>query len=322
MLWKKCFILSLSVLLLIVGTIVAQQAPAPQGQQPGQGGGGGQRGGGGGGGAAQAIRPVPGKQNLYMVTGAGGNSTVRVTNDGIILVDTKNLGEQFYNGLMEQIKTVSTAPVRFAAITHVHQDHSGNTELFIKNGAQVVAHENLKKNLETYNPQQGKPATPNVLYAKEQTIKVGNAEARVYHFGAGHTSGDSYVYFPDLRVISTGDAFAGTNLNCDYANGGSILSWARVLDAVAKLDFDTIIPGHEANPMTKADLQAAQARLAKIVSTAIALVKKGTPKDQLVAQITAADANLNLGALLQQNNAANFAIRLDGFYNEIVAAAK
>src|SRR5687768_13275226 len=115
--WKKFLVLSLSMLVSIAGMILAQQ-----------GGGGGPRGGGGGGGAAQAIKPVPGKQNLFMVTGAGGNSTVRVTNDGIILVDTKNLGEPFYNGLVEQIKTVSSAPVRFAAITHVHQDHSGNTE--------------------------------------------------------------------------------------------------------------------------------------------------------------------------------------------------
>jgi cyclase len=317
---KMSFVLSLVTVLVLAATIIAEQPQAPQGQ-PGQAGAGAQRGGGGGG-AAQAIRPVPGKQNLYMVTGAGGNSTVRVTNDGLIVVDTKNLGEQFYSGLMEQIKTVSSAPVRFAAITHVHQDHSGNSELFMKSGARVVAHENLKKNLETYNPAQGKPGTPNVLYSKDYTIKVGNATANVYHFGAGHTSGDSYVYFPDLRVISTGDAFAGTNLNCDYAQGGSILSWARALDSVAKLDFDTVIPGHEANTMTKADLQAAQARLAKIGSTAIALVKKGTPKDQLVAQVNAADPSLNLGALLQQNNPANFAIRLDAFYNEVSAAAK
>jgi hypothetical protein len=100
------------------------------------------------------------------------------------------------------------------------------------------------------------------------------------------------------------------------------LSWAKALDAVAKLDFDTIIPGHEANPMTKADLQAAQARLAKIGTMAIDLVKKGTAKDQLVPALTAADASLNVGALLQQNNPANFAIRLDAFYNEVVAAAK
>ena len=226
---KRSFVFSLKTLLVLGTALMAWQPQAPQGQ-PGQGAGGGgqrgggERGGGGGGGAAQAIRPVPGKQNLFMVTGAGGNSTVRVTNDGVILVDTKNLGEQFYNGLIEQIKTVTSAPVRFAAITHVHQDHSGNTELFMKNGAQVVAHENLKKNLETYNPAQGKPATPNVIYSKEYTIKVGNTTANVYHFGAGHTSGDSYVYFPDLRVISTGDAFAGTTLNCDYAQGGSILS--------------------------------------------------------------------------------------------------
>jgi len=322
MLRKKLLVWALAAGFGIPAVVTAQQAPAPpRGGDPGaRGAGGGQRGGGGGG--AQAIRPVPGKQGLYMVTGGGGNSTVRVTDQGVILVDTKILGEANYNALMDQIRTVTNQPVRYAVITHVHQDHSGNTDLFIKAGAQVVAHENLKKNLETYNPPQGKPGTPNVTYAKDYVIKVGNAEARVYHLGAGHTSGDSYVYFPDLRTISTGDAFAGTNLNCDYANGGSILSWAKTLEAVLKLDFDTVIPGHEANPMTKADVQAAQARFAKIASIAIDLVKKGTPKDQLVAQISAADASLNVGALLQQNNPANFAVRLDGFYDEVSKAAK
>jgi len=76
-----------------------------------------------------AIKQV--KPGLYMVTGGGGNSTVRVTDQGVILVDTKNLGEGPYNDLVRLIKTVTDQPVRFVFVTHVHQDHSGNIGRFV-----------------------------------------------------------------------------------------------------------------------------------------------------------------------------------------------
>lgn len=313
----------LGALILAASLMLAQGPPAGQGGAPGAGGagrgGGGQgRGGGGGaGGGAPAIKPVPNKSGIYMVTGLGGNTTVRVTNDGLIVVDTKNLGEANYNQLMDQIKTVSQAPVKFAVVTHVHQDHSGNTDSFIKAGAKVVAHENLKKNLETYTSPQGKPGTPNELYAKDYTIKLGGVEAQVHHYAAGHTSGDSIVYFPDLKVVAMGDELASNGGNCDYAQDGSILEWAKSLGEVLKLDFDTVIPGHGNDPMTKADLQAFKARLDSISKNAIDLVKKGTPKDQLIAAIGTADATTNTGALLQNNQA-----RIDAFYDEVVKAAK
>lgn len=316
---------SLVAIVALAATLVAQQAPAGQGQ-PGQGGG--QRGAGGAGGpgqggggrggaaAAPAIKQV--KPGLYMVTGLGGNSTVRVTDNGIVVVDTKNLGEANYNQLMELIKSVSNQPVRFAVVTHVHQDHSGNTELFIKSGAQVVAHENLVKNLETYTSNAGKPGTPNVTYAKDYSIRLGNAEiAHVYHFASGHTSGDSIVHFPDLGVVSMGDELSLPNVNCDYPQGGSIPGWAQSLDGVLKLNFDTAIPGHGNDPATKADLQALKAKMDSITKNAIDLVKKGTPKDQLIAQIQAADANANVGQMLQNN-----ATRIDLFYDEISKLAK
>jgi cyclase len=296
----------LGLFLVAVSPVLAQGA---------RGAGGGAAGGG------IAIKPVPNKAGLYMITGAGGTSTVRVGTDGVILVDTKNPGEANYNAILEQIKTVTPLPVKYAVVTHVHQDHAGNVDLFLKSGAQVVAHDNMKKNWETYAAAAGKPM-PNTLYTAPLTIRVAGAQAVVQHFDNGHTSADSMVYFPDLRTVATGDAFAGAALNCDYAQGGSIVGWAKSLDGLLKLDFDTVIGGHSNDPLTRADVQAAQARMAKIVSVATDLVKKGTPQDQIVAQVTAADANLNLGALLQQTQAANYAIRLPAFYAEIQALAK
>src|SRR5215467_13800521 len=126
-------------------------AQAQGGQQPptdgqGRGGGrgrgpadekGGGRGDGRGNGSGQrgAAAPAPisikqVKDGVYMVINGGGNSTVRVTDQGVIVVDTKNLGDMFYNDLMAQIKTVSQQPVKYVFITHVHQDHAGNIGKF------------------------------------------------------------------------------------------------------------------------------------------------------------------------------------------------
>ncbi len=299
--------------MVVTASLILAQGP-PAGQR-GRGEGGAPAGGG------VAIKPVPNKAGLYMITGAGGSTTVRVGSDSVIVVDTKNPGQANYDGVLAQIKTVTPLPVKYVVVTHVHQDHAGNVDLFVKGGATVYAHENMKKNWETYAAAAGK-TPPNSLYTAPVTINAGGAQAVIQHFGAGHTSADSYVYFPDLKTVSTGDAFAGTALNCDYAQGGSIVAWAKSLDALLKLDFDTVIGGHTNDPLTRADVQAAQARFAKIVSVATDLVKKGTPQDQIVAQVTAADSTLNLGALLQQTQAANYAVRLPAFYTEIQALAK
>lgn len=287
----------------------APPAGIPQGGRPDQGGGRGRPQN-----TAQAIVQV--KPGLYMVTGAGANSMVRITNEGVLLVDAKNLGEANYTALLAQIKAVSDKPVKFVVIGDVHQDKSGNTGPFVAAGAQVIAHENEKKGLDTYTNPAGTPAAPNVTYKTDYSVRMDNKEvAHVYHFGGASTGGDSITYFPDLKVVVMGDVFQ-QGMNCDYAQGGSMIEWPKTLEAVLKLDFDTVIP-NRGDPAKRGDLEAALKRVATIVSTATDLVKKGTPKEQLIAQINATDASLNAGAFLLNN-----ATRLDAFYAEISKAAK
>src|SRR5262252_6960815 len=71
--------------------------------------------------ATQQVKP-----NLYMITCAGANTEVRVTPEGLIVVDGKLAGEANYNALMEQIKAISPLPIKYLLITHHHADHSGN----------------------------------------------------------------------------------------------------------------------------------------------------------------------------------------------------
>jgi glyoxylase-like metal-dependent hydrolase (beta-lactamase superfamily II) len=143
-------------------------------------------------------------------------------------------------------------------------------------------------------------------------VKVGSASAQGRYFGRAHTSGDTWVYFPDVRVVSTGDSFVATVPNCDSPFGGSVVEWVKTLDQVLKLDFDTAIPGHGNDPLTKADVQAFRDKLNTIVTRGRELVKKGTPKDQLLAQLKTDDLGWNINNQQWGNPQ-----RLDALYEEL-----
>jgi len=260
----------------------------------------------------QAIRQL--KPGLYMITGGGGNSTVRVTSAGIIMVDGKNPGQALYDALLAQVGTLTTQPIKVVFNTHHHADHTGNNERYLQAGAQVVASDDLKAIITTYavNPGQARPAPPNVTFKTDYTATLGGVQARAHHEGPGHTGGDSVIYFPDVKTVAFGDELVAATPNCDYPNGGSLTGWIKSLDTALKLDFDTAIPGHGDNPMTKAQVAEFKTKLETLVSRGRALVKAGTPKDQLIAQLKVDDLGWNL-------NVPNWTqpARLDGFYAEL-----
>jgi cyclase len=241
----------------------------------------------------QVIPPIqPVKSGLYIVTGAGANSLVRVTNDGVILVDGKLPGDQNYSGLIEQIKTVTDKPVKFVIVTHHHADHTGNNAKFLEAGAQVVGHANLAKNLETYQSPNfnAHAARPSITYDKEYVVRLGGVTVEVKHFGRSHTSGDSVVYFPDLKAVALSDALTtgGQGPLIDYAGGGSALEWKQVFQEILKLDFDAAIPGN-GPVLTKADVQAYATKFNTVIDRATELVRKGVPRDQLLMQLKTDD---------------------------------
>jgi cyclase len=259
----------------------------------------------GGGQPVQPIQQV--KPGLYMVEGAGANSEVRVTNAGLIVVDGKLPGEKNYDDEMAQIKSVSKEPIKYLIVTHHHADHTGNNDRFLAVGVTVIGHENLKKNAETYN-QNPKPAPPSETYSgSEHTIRLGGTEVRLYHFGRAHTSGDSIVYFPDLKTVVVSDVVTtgATGPLADYNGGGSFVEWPKVLDGILKLDFDTCIPGN-GGPLTKADVEAYKTKIDTFVARAKEAVAKGVPKDQLMSQIKTDD----LGWMPRVPN-------VDAFYAEL-----
>ena len=107
------------------------------------------------------------------------------------------------------------------------------------------------------------------------------------HFAPAHTGGDTVVWFPDLKVVATGDEFVirPTGPNIDYAGGASIAGWIRSLDEVFKLDWDTAIAGHGDDIYTRADVLAFQTKMKTLLARAQAAVKAGATKETLIEQV-------------------------------------
>jgi glyoxylase-like metal-dependent hydrolase (beta-lactamase superfamily II) len=230
-----------------------------------------------------------------MVTGNGGNSTVRVGQDAVILVDTKNPGDAVFNELMEKIRGISPLPVKYVFITHHHNDHAGNIVSFLPT-AKVVAAKELPPLVQRYTPANNarKPSEPNTTYSGKYSAKVKGARVQAFHFAPAHTGGDTIVYFPDVRVVSVGDELVAATPNTDYPFGGSVLGWQKSMAALLKLKFDYAIPGHGDNAMTRAEVEAYAKKWGTFIERARAEIKAGTPKDQLMAKIRTDDLGWNV----------------------------
>src|SRR6185503_200816 len=222
--------LALVITVLLTGALSAQ---APQG--------GGRGGRGGAGQTVEKIRLL--KPDLYMITGGGANTLVRVTPAGLIVVDTKNPGDENFNRVMEEIRSVTNQPVKFVINTHHHPDHVGNNQKFVDAGAQVVALEALKTRMASDPRTKDIPGPPTVTFAKDYVLKLGGAEVQAHSYGRGHTGDDTMVYFPDLKVVMVSDQITDNAPIVDFANGGSAVEWTQILAGVLKLDFDMAIPG-------------------------------------------------------------------------------
>ena len=241
--------------------------------------------------AATKIEKV--KDNYFIITGSnpnvrdsfsGGNTGVFITDAGVVVVDTKLAG--WGPTILERIKSVTNKPVVTVINTHTHGDHTGSNEFF---GASIetVVHANTKINMAKMDAFKGDKASllPKRTYSDRLTLGIGKDRIDLYHFGAGHTNGDTFVVFPALRTMQAGDMFPWKDAPfIDRGNGGSGKAWPetlkKVLDTVK--DVDTVIGGHQPVASWK-DVGTFQQFLADLYARTTAAQKAGQTVDQAAA---------------------------------------
>ena len=221
---------------------------------------------------AVEIQALKVRDDIYMLVGAGGNITMQVGSDGILLVDTQYapLSEK----IVAAIRKISPQPIHYIVDTHHHGDHTGgNANLRLAGntvsggnmagairdsgvGAAIVAHENVLLRLSSDTSPNALPSAgwpTSTFFGAKKELYYNGEGIEIIHVPAAHTDGDSIVFFRRSDVIAAGDVFGTTGYPfIDLASGGSYAGFVAALEKLVDIiipvygqDGGTlVIPGH------------------------------------------------------------------------------
>lgn len=229
---------------------------------------------------------------LYMIEGAGGNLLLCTGEQPAFLVDDQfaPLSDKIRAAVAEQ----TPQPVQWILNTHWHGDHTGGNESFGGTGSLIVAHENVRRRLNTEQistifdrTTEPSPeiALPVVTFDDAVTFHWNGHTIRAFHVPPAHTDGDAMVWFEEAKVLHTGDVFWSRDFPfVDHDSGGSLDGMIDALEMViGMVDDDTrIICGH--GPLSdRAGVVRTREMLLGVRAAIAELLDQGKDVDAVVA---------------------------------------
>ena len=214
--------------------------------------------------------------NMADLIGYGGNASIFLTNDGVILIDSKS--DREHDDLVAKVKSLTDKPVKYVILTHNHADHSGGVPKMEAMGARVIISAADRDNM-----LRGKQAgAPDFGYIGRANFRLGGKDVQLYQY-RGHTRGDTVVYFPADRVIILGDLLTTAEtipMIVSYPDGGTWTDWRNSIDDILRMDFDNAIPGH--GPMvTKAQVAELRNKMGAIMERIRALNREKKSQQEI-----------------------------------------
>ena len=213
-------------------------------------------------GAGQAPPPVM-KQvaaDLYFhYDGTASNSIVWVTDEGVLVIDTKQHPRQA-QALVAEIRKITAKPIRWAFVTQAHGDHYLGNQVLKREGAILVAQNEVARLMETYidkemkrrqaffdrnqfDPKEIALTIPDVTFDKHMVIRLGGKAAHLLYFGPGQDPGNAFVYFPHAKALATGGGYVTRSWSNPMFTP-SVDGWITILRQIKAMDVDMYLPGH------------------------------------------------------------------------------
>ena len=231
---------------------------------------------------------------------AGSNVLVLTTAEGVLVIDTRTHPRRGQD-MIERIRKITDKPIKWVINSHFHGDHHMGNAPFKATGATFVAQNETARLMEklqpkemarridgfkasALDPNEVKLIMPDVTFDSEMTIRLGGREAKLFYLGPGQQAGDTFILFPHARVLFTPGSFAKHSMP-NMAFTPSVEYWLKLLDTVAAMDVDQILPAH-GDVANRADVKELSAMLADEYATVKAAVAKGMGVEEAVKALT------------------------------------
>lgn len=250
------------------------------------------------------IETIPVAENIYMLTGEGGNIGVALQQDGVLLIDDQ------YAPLTEKIKAavaeISDRPIQFLINTHWHFDHTGGNENMGNSGVVIVSHDEVYTRMSTDQfmeafqkeiPASPPAALPQITFNDTATFHLNSLTIKAFYVEPAHTDGDTVIYFPDADVIHTGDVyFNGIYPFIDVSSNGSIAGMISATEEILALAGNStkIIPGHGALS-NREELEVYLAMLVDVKSKTENAIAQGLTLEEFIASKPTAEYDASWG---------------------------
>jgi cyclase len=247
----------------------------------------------------QAVRP-----GLDVITGGGGNVVVWSGADGIVLVDTGLAASSA--AVVEAVRQISAAPVKFVISTHGHADHIGSNEFFARKGAVLVGHESLREhggrdpavpagNAES--PMDAPAARPVLTTMDAVALHMNGDRLDAVHVADAHTASDIVVRWNEAEVVALGDIYwSGQYPYIDVESGGSLAGMVAAVEGTLARSNDrtVVIPGH--GPVSdRAELAAYRDMLVAVGRKLREAVESGMGVEEILALKPTAEFDASFG---------------------------
>jgi glyoxylase-like metal-dependent hydrolase (beta-lactamase superfamily II) len=236
---------------------------------------------------------------VFYATGGGGSNNTVIVNDADVMLVDDGTTPAAARAFVDDVKLLTNKPIRYVVNTHFHYDHTDGNSVFAPD-VDILGHEFVRTAILTFDilhrepfltsqarmpaaeRELIKPTPPNVTYSSKMVLHKGQREIQLLFLGRGHTAGDTVVFLPRERIVCTGDLMES---RLAYMGDAFFDEWVATLEALKKLDFDTVLPGHGAPFGGRSLITAFQSYLIDLVKQGSDLKRQGVSADEAAKRV-------------------------------------